>query len=149
MSYCCWLRLATTHCHVKEASSALLAPSQLGFGIAGGEEAAVRAASRYIDNMMPGQVFVKIDFKNAEKRLNPGSSHQVLSGVVGIRTVDNRPYYNSVTLCCSRLKVHNKVTLSGRYIFAWHLKNCSSLENQNSFLATLTTWLLLAMPRAL
>jgi len=52
---------------VKEASAALLAPSQLGFGIAGGAEAAVRAARRYIDNMMPGQVFVKIDFKNAFK----------------------------------------------------------------------------------
>jgi len=39
-------------CHVKEASAALLASSQLGFGIAGG--AAVRAARRYIDNMMPG-----------------------------------------------------------------------------------------------
>jgi len=28
-------------------------------------EAGIHAVRRYIDNMMPGQVFVKIDFKNA------------------------------------------------------------------------------------
>jgi len=51
--------------HSQGRSAALLAPSQLGFGIAGGAEAAIRAARRYVDNMMPGQVFMKIDFKNA------------------------------------------------------------------------------------
>jgi len=53
---------------VKElASAAHLAPSQLGFGIAGGEEAAVCAARRYIDNMTPGQVFVKIAFNSLRR----------------------------------------------------------------------------------
>ena len=46
---------------MKEASAILLAPRQLGFRIDGGAEAAVRAARRYIDNMIPGQVLVKID----------------------------------------------------------------------------------------
>ena len=51
-----WRRLTATVacCHVKEASATLLAPRQLGFGIAGGAEAVVRAARRYIDNMIPG-----------------------------------------------------------------------------------------------
>jgi len=73
-----------------------LAPSKLGFGIAGGEEAAVRATRRNIDNMMPGQVFVKIDFKNV---FNTLSRDSILGAVAKyfpellalIRTVDNRP----------------------------------------------------------
>jgi len=67
-----WRRLTAkvTCCYVKEASAALLAPSHQSFVIAGGEEAAVRAARRYIENMMPGQVFVKIDFKNAFNTFN-------------------------------------------------------------------------------
>jgi len=36
---------------VKVASTSLLAPRQLGFGVPGGAEAAVRAARRYLDNM--------------------------------------------------------------------------------------------------
>ena len=62
-----WRRLtAKVACsHVKERSSFLLTPRQLGFGIAGGAEAAVRAARRYVDSMEPGQVFIKIDFKSA------------------------------------------------------------------------------------
>jgi len=50
-----------------------LAPSQLGFGTAGKAEAAVCAVSRYIDNMMPGQVFVKIEFKKAFNTLRRDS----------------------------------------------------------------------------
>jgi len=51
--------------HVKVASASLLAPRQLGFGVPGGVEAAVRAARRYLDNMQQGQLFLKIDFRNA------------------------------------------------------------------------------------
>jgi len=58
---------------VKEASAALLASNQLGFWLAGGAEAAVRATRRYIDNMIPGQVFVKIDFKNTFNTLRRDS----------------------------------------------------------------------------
>ena len=70
-----WRRLTAkvSCCHVKEASATLLAPRQLGFGIAGGAEAAVRAARRYVENMNQGQVFVKIDFKNAFNTLRRDS----------------------------------------------------------------------------
>ena len=60
--------------YIKVASAALLAPRQLGFGITKGAEAAVRAARRYVDNMQQGQLFLKINFKNAFntlRRLNP------------------------------------------------------------------------------
>jgi hypothetical protein len=46
-------------------SAALLAPRQLGFGVAKGCESAVHAARRYVQNMQLGQVFLKIDFRNA------------------------------------------------------------------------------------
>ena len=62
-----WRRLAAkVACsHVKDACTSLLAPRQLGFGVSGGAEAAVRAARRFLDNMQRGQLFLKIDFKNA------------------------------------------------------------------------------------
>ena len=70
-----WRRLAAkVACsHAKETSAALLAPRQLGFGIAGGAEATVRAARRYIDYMKPGNVFLKIDFRNAFNSLRRDS----------------------------------------------------------------------------
>ena len=62
-----WRRLtAKVACsYVKEASAAKLAPTQLGFGIQGVAEAAVRAVRRYLENMDQEQVFVEIDFRNA------------------------------------------------------------------------------------
>jgi len=62
-----WRRLAAkVACtHVKVASASLLAPRQLGFGVHGGAKAEVRAARRYLDNMQQGQLFLKIDFRNA------------------------------------------------------------------------------------
>src|SRR5208282_5436515 len=42
-------------------------------------EAAVRAARRYIDNMEDGQVFVKIDFKNAFNTLRRDSILEAVS----------------------------------------------------------------------
>ncbi len=70
-----WRRLtAKVACsYVKESSATLLAPRQLGFGIAGGAEAAVRAARRYVDSMKPNEVFVKIDFRNAFNTLRRDS----------------------------------------------------------------------------
>jgi len=70
-----WRRLTAkvACCHVKEASATLLAPRQLGFGIAVGAEAVVRTARRYVDNLTPGQVLVKIDFKNAFNTLRRDS----------------------------------------------------------------------------
>jgi len=49
---------------VKNACASLLAPRQLGFGVSGGAEAAVRAARRFLDNMQSGKLFIKIDFRN-------------------------------------------------------------------------------------
>jgi len=43
----------------------ILAPKQLGFGVQGGAEIGVHATRRFLENMIPGQVFIKIDFKNA------------------------------------------------------------------------------------
>jgi len=70
-----WRRLtAKVACsHVKDASAALLAPRQLGFGVSGGAEAAVRAARRYLENMERGKLFVKIDFRNAFNMLRRDS----------------------------------------------------------------------------
>jgi len=70
-----WRRLAgkVACSHVRAASATLLAPRQLGFGIQGGAEAAVRAARRFVDNMERGQVFLKIDFRNAFNTLRRDS----------------------------------------------------------------------------
>jgi hypothetical protein len=70
-----WRRLAAkVACsYAKEASAALLAPRQLGFGVNGGAEAAVRAARRYVETMEQGRVFMKIDFKNAFNTLRRDS----------------------------------------------------------------------------
>jgi len=81
-------------CHIKEAAAPLLATSQLGFVIAGGAEAAVCAVGRYIDNMLPGQVFVKIDFKNAFNTLRRDSIPEAVAKyfpemLTVAQTVDN------------------------------------------------------------
>ena len=70
-----WRRLAAkVACsHVKDASVAILTPRQLGFGVRNGAEAAVRAARCYLENMESGQVFMKIDFKNAFNMLRRDS----------------------------------------------------------------------------
>jgi Reverse transcriptase (RNA-dependent DNA polymerase) len=62
-----WRRLAgKVACHlIAERSATLLSPRQLGFGVRGGAEAAVHATRRYLANLQPDQVFVKVDFANA------------------------------------------------------------------------------------
>jgi len=76
-----WRRLAAkVACsYLKEAGAELLAPRQLGFGIKGGAEAAVRAARRYIDKMEDCKVFVKLDFKNAFNTLRRDSILEAVS----------------------------------------------------------------------
>jgi len=66
-----WRRLAAkVACkHVKNASASLLALRQLGFGVSGGAEAAVRAARRFLDNMQPGKLLIKIDFRSTFNKL--------------------------------------------------------------------------------
>ena len=62
-----WRRLAgKVACHrVSEQAVALLAPRQLGFGVPGGCEGAVHVARRFVENMQPDQVLLKVYFKNA------------------------------------------------------------------------------------
>ena len=50
---------------VAEDMAALLAPQQLGYGVKGGADAAVHAASMFLSNMDPDSAFVKLDFRNA------------------------------------------------------------------------------------
>ena len=50
---------------MKDAGATVLSLRQLGFGINGGAEAAVRAARRYVDNMKSGHLLIKTDCWNA------------------------------------------------------------------------------------
>ena len=43
----------------------LLAPTQLGYGVRGGSEAAVHATRCFLNNMDENQAVVKLDFANA------------------------------------------------------------------------------------
>ena len=45
--------------------SALLAPTQLGFGVRGGVEAAIHAARQYLHLLPPDYAIIKLDFRNA------------------------------------------------------------------------------------
>jgi len=64
-----------------------------GVGVPGGAEAAVRAARRYLDNMQRGQVFIKIDFRNAFNTLSRGchygSDCQAFSRAATVRHVNH------------------------------------------------------------
>src|SRR6478609_5181690 len=62
-----WRRLASkVACQaVTPQSVALLAPRQVGFGVASGCEGAIHAARRYTENMQDGQLLLTLDFKNA------------------------------------------------------------------------------------
>ena len=48
-----------------DAMGLLLAPCQLGYGIALGCEAAVHTTRLYLNNLERGQVILKLDFENA------------------------------------------------------------------------------------
>lgn len=50
---------------VQEKFAGVFGPSQLGFGISGGCEAAVHASRRFTNNSKMGDVFLKLDFENA------------------------------------------------------------------------------------
>ena len=64
---CCLRRLmAKIACYrVMEDMSHLLSPHQLGFSVRGGIEAAIHAACCFINQLSPGEAFVKLDFCNA------------------------------------------------------------------------------------
>ena len=50
---------------VQKKMAAKMAPVQLGFGVKRGTEASVHAVRRFLQNIMPGQAVLKLDFKNA------------------------------------------------------------------------------------
>ena len=64
----CTLRRLASKCaciHALQSIPQLLSPHQLGFGIAGGTEAAVHASRVYLNNLTPDKAMVKVDFRNA------------------------------------------------------------------------------------
>ena len=64
----CTLRRLVAKCassFVRDEMGALLAPLQLGYGTTMGAEAAVHATRMYLRNIQPGQLLLKVDFRNA------------------------------------------------------------------------------------
>ena len=64
----CTLRRLAAKCagnQVMKAMGTLLAPHQLGYGVPLGSEAAVHAARIFLHNLQPGQLIMKLDFRNA------------------------------------------------------------------------------------
>ena len=62
-----WRRLAAKCANTFAADkvAAYLAPTQLGVGVSGGAEAAAHVGRRYLDRLGSGNVFIKLDFRNA------------------------------------------------------------------------------------
>ena len=64
----CMLRRLAAKCagnHVMQAMGALLALHQLGYGVPLGVEAAVHATRIFLQNLQPGHLILKLDFRNA------------------------------------------------------------------------------------
>ena len=64
----CTLRRLAAKCagnRVMQAMGALLAPHQLGYGVPLGAEAAVHATRVFLQNLQPGHLILKLDFRNA------------------------------------------------------------------------------------
>jgi hypothetical protein len=79
---------------VQKAGAALLSPRQLGFGVPGGADTAVRAARRYVDNMKSGQLLIVIIkdrlpecVQHYSQGRDFGSSRQTFSRAVVVRGV--------------------------------------------------------------
>ena len=64
----CTLRHLAAKCvrnRVMQAMGALLTPHQLGYGVPLGTEAAVHATRVFLQNLHPGHLILKLDFRNA------------------------------------------------------------------------------------
>jgi len=90
----------------------------------------------------------------AEKRLNPGSIRQVLSGVVGIRTFDNRPSVRTTIwwLCAAVGWSCTTKSPSWAAIFLPGIQRTVrilKIRNRPWLLRRCSSWLLVAMPRAI
>ena len=105
-----WRRLAAkVACnHAKIACSSLLAPRQLGFGVFGGAEAAVRAARRFLDNMQQDQLLLKIDFRNAFNTLR----RDAILEAIEKRFPELLPYATSTISSSSHLQFGESILLS-------------------------------------
>ena len=53
----------TASSHIVESMGTLLAPHQLGYGTPHGVEAAFYAAHLFLDNLLPGEVILKLDLR--------------------------------------------------------------------------------------
>jgi len=135
--------------HLK-ASAALLAPSQLGFGIAfgwrrefmpSGDTSTTWCRDRCSWRSTSRTRLTRWEESQSWNKQSRSCWHSHSGHLV------KHQYYTWMTSFGSLLKVHNKMTLSGRYSFVWYLKNCWSLDSHNSSLETQTTWLLVEMPR--
>ena len=62
-----WRRLAAkcANSYAITRLASRFSPTQLGVGVKGGCEAAVHASRRFVEGMVDGSVFVKLDFRNA------------------------------------------------------------------------------------
>jgi Reverse transcriptase (RNA-dependent DNA polymerase) len=63
---------------VQPKMAAKMAPTQLGFGVKQGTEAAAHAARRYIQQLLPGQALLKLDFVNAFNAISRNELLQIV-----------------------------------------------------------------------
>ena len=81
---------------VKESTSSLFVPTQLGFGVSRAAEAAVHVTRCYVDNLKPGQGILKLDFINAFNTIHRDSMLQaVLDELLGLYSFIHKCYANS------------------------------------------------------
>ena len=81
---------------VKESTSSLFVPTQLGFGVSRATEAAVHATRCYVGNLQPGQGILKLDFINAFNTVHRDSMLQaVLDELPGLYSFIHMCYANS------------------------------------------------------
>ena len=81
---------------VKESTSGLFVPTQLGFGVSRATEATVHATRCYVDNLQPGQGILKLDFINAFNTIHRDSMLQaVLDELPGLYSFIHKCYAKS------------------------------------------------------
>ena len=94
---------------VKIACSSLLAPKQLGLGVAGGAEEAVRAARQFLDNMQRDQLCLKIYFRNLFNTLR---SDAILEAIPERSVGSLRVYCNPMAVVAVVAQVDLRILIS-------------------------------------
>ena len=74
----------------------LLAPRQLGYGVARGVEAAVHATHAYLNNLQQNVAIAKADFKNAFNSIQWGK----MSPAVEVTIPELLPFVFAHSVCC-------------------------------------------------